>query len=124
MKGHPTMTATNKGAKARGLLYLAGGRSYAATARELGVGPKAVAAWMKDPAFVAEMEALKARVGARPFDGRALLAAYDAAHGRVVGPPKPPRPRRLPSNPGEEQRRRIGAQYRARGLPEPDWEAL
>lgn len=108
-------------AKARALLCVAGGRSIAATAREVGVDRKTVAAWTQDPVFAAEVKVLKVAVRVRPLDPQVLVAAVTESMARVAAspPPKPERPRRVPLNAGPEQRARITARYHARGQPGP-----
>ncbi|NUR03632.1 MAG: hypothetical protein HOY79_46120, partial [Streptomyces sp.] len=78
------MTATNKEAQAAAVLFLAAGKSKAEAARQAGVRPATVAAWLKKPAYVAEVEAFRAVLATRP--GRdALLAAVEESRRRIMG---------------------------------------
>jgi hypothetical protein len=76
---------------------------------------------VRDPAFIAEVAVIREALRARPLDGRALLAVAAQSVERIASKPKAASLRRLPPNPGPEQRARIEARYAARGEPLPDW---
>lgn len=78
------MSATPIGDKVTALLWLAGGKSNRAAAEAAGVSPSTVAAWKRNPAFAAEVDAVRAVYEQRPQDAQLLLARLDEAERRLT----------------------------------------
>lgn len=78
------MSTTPADRKVDALLWLAGGKSNREAAEAAGVTAGTVAAWKRQPAFAAELAAVKALYEERPQDGRAIVDRLQEAKERLA----------------------------------------
>jgi len=71
--------------KADAVMGLARGLSRREVAEAAGVSPRTVGAWLRNPAYAAEVEALRAVIEVKPLDPEKVLAALQACHDRIRG---------------------------------------
>ncbi|MFD8739399.1 helix-turn-helix domain-containing protein [Streptomyces sp. NPDC059618] len=117
------MTATHPRHKASAALWLAAGKSRRAAAEAAGVSAGTVSQWLRDPAFVAEVERTRPVYERKPQDGAALMAHLAEVEQRLT--PTPPvrgeggaiRVRlSVPAGASARQREKLTARAIARGL--------
>lgn len=117
------MAATHPRDKASAVLWLAAGKSQKAAAEAAGVSAGTVATWLKNPAFVAEVETTRAVYSQKPQDGRALVDHLGEVAERLA-PQAPQRlvdgsirvPVAVPAGASPRQQERAVARAIARGL--------
>jgi hypothetical protein len=77
------------------LRALAYGKSQRQAAEGVGVSPRTVSGWCREPAFAQELAALQEVVDRRPVDGNAIMAQLAEAEARLTPARPPARPARL-----------------------------
>lgn len=99
-------------------MSLARGLSRKEVAEEAGVQPGTVAAWLRDPAYAAEVAKLKAVIDVKPLDHARVYEALQAAHDRIRGPVPRVVTVSIPAGATPKQARRLLARGIARAVAE------
>jgi hypothetical protein len=110
------MSTTDLSRKADAVMSLARGLSRKEVAEQAGVAPSTVSAWLRNPAYAAEVAALKAVIEVKPLAPAKVLEALQACHDRIRGPVPGTVTVSIPAGASARKRRQLLARGIARAL--------